>query len=286
MAVAAPLRRPRRALLLSTLAAAVAGCGIGYVVHVWPAPEPFIVPHDDVPVPALLVMNGRPDAVGPEGHQCLALLDEWVRHPNWEVTIRRGVTGCTGEWVQATLTVDASGDAVLLGDNLPPRPLHLTPPELQRLHTAAFLSCDPDPAPSSYASDWIDLQWGGDASEMGRRVSPSPVYHQLAGFLDDAVAAYSARRLAERRDFGATVVVPADVASVRLRKAVSVTVTGAGEVDVYAGRRRITTTGRLDASDLVAAIDWIELDNADPMHIPDGLARLLADLADEHGLLR
>lgn len=269
MAVLVP-RSSARAVVLSALAAAAGACGLGYLVQVWPAPEPF--PVHVAPPPQLVPMQAGFGQVGGDDPQCLAFLDEWVRHPNWQLTVTRGYSGCTGESIGDAITVDATGHAVWTGPRQPTRTMHLTPAQLAKLHAAAGLSCDRD-RELSYSSSWIDVAWGGTGAPS-RRVLASDAQDQIELFFADAIDAYVSRRMDERRDFRATVEIPAFAARVLLDRAVTVTVDATGRVDVRAGRRRVHAT-LANREEIVAVIDWVELGGALPFDMPQGLVGVI-----------
>lgn len=155
-----PPRSARPLLLAAAVAAAVAG-SLGYLAHVWPAPEPVPDLTPRPPAPTLVPITGH------DGGQCLAFLDEFMRHPNWRVTLRRAAD---------EVTVDDLGRARAMG-----RETHLTPVQLRQLHLAAEADCEPDGRGPA-----IDLTWGG-AGSAGRTVPPSEAARQLAHFMNLAI---------------------------------------------------------------------------------------------------
>jgi len=263
-------RRSVRPLVAATVATAALAGSVGYLVAVWPAPEPFVVPRDR-PAPApVFAMPTRYGGVGDYAPLCLEFLDEWVRHPGWQVTVERGNSGCLGDTLEDQVSLDASGDAVWTANGQAPRVLHLTPLELQRLHAAANLSCVRFPLlEERLGSDWTEVRWGTHASP-GVRAYESVASMHLDGFVDQILDRYVGRRLDERRDFRGTVTLPPHTALLAMKRSVTVTVDGAGGVAVRSGRRHLVLPG-LTGRDLVDAIDWIELGAADPLRIPQGL---------------
>ncbi|HUQ03906.1 MAG TPA: hypothetical protein VM261_15520 [Kofleriaceae bacterium] len=252
-----PRRRRLRSLLLPLATAGALAGGVGYVVHVWPAPEPFVVPRDRHPV-ALVPMTTDAAYLTGTGGTCLSLLDDYLRRPNWTLTLEAGTSGCTGDSTRDTITLDADGDASWSGGGLLPRPLHLTPTQIAALHAAAALSCErpaSEDGSYGYSSSFVVVHWGGrDAPE--RRVGESPAQAALDAFIDDAVMHYRDRRLAERASFRATFdVAPYQVMGVD--RPMKVTIDGRGKLTIRVARRTITAED-LDLATLVDAIDWVE----------------------------
>ena len=159
-------RRSARPLLISAVVAAAVAGSIGYLAHVWPAPEqlPDLAPRAVAPI--LVPISGPSDG------QCLAFLDQLVRHPNWQVTLTRN-----GD----RITVDALGHARYTPSDAWARHLHLSPLQLRQLHLAAEASCEPDGRGPT-----VDLTWGGPDS-AGRTVPPSEAARQLAHFMNVAL---------------------------------------------------------------------------------------------------
>ena len=166
MHTVAPVRRSRRSLVISVLCAAAAAGGLAYLIAIWPAPEPF---KDPFPQPSGLMPMTSGDAFGKlgEGH-CLDMLDEWVRHPNWQVNLTRS----HGD----SLTVHADGRTIYTPANGPVRARHITPAEIVELHAAASQSCER----KGNDGAWIEVDWGARA--MGVRVARSPAMAQLETF--------------------------------------------------------------------------------------------------------
>ncbi len=245
----------RLGLVPLLVAGALAG-GLGYLRHVWPEPRPFVVPRDRAPV-TLMSVSAEPlwtEAV--DGHRCLAFLDDYLRRPNWTVTLVSGSTHCVGETRQGALTLDADGDATWTADGLPARPMHVTPRQIAVLHAAAYASCwRPAETYGRYSSRFVDVHWGG-RDAPARRVPESLAQALLDAFIDDAVADYRDRRLAERGDLRATVRVEPHAAP-GVRRRMTLTFDAAGALALRAGRRTITAPP-LDDATRVDAIDWIE----------------------------
>jgi hypothetical protein len=159
------LRRSARPLLWSAAVAAAVAGSLGYLAHVWPAPEP--VP-DLSPRPAATLVP----ITGTAGGQCLAFLDEFLRHPNWQVTVTRA---------DHTITVDELGRGSHVRRGAAAVALHLTPVQIRQLHLAAEASCEPDGRGPP-----IDLTWGGPDS-AGRTLPPSEASRQLVHFMSLAL---------------------------------------------------------------------------------------------------
>jgi len=204
---------------------------------------------------------------------CLAVLEDYLRRPGWQLTLASGVSGCMGDDSRATLTLDASGDASWTGGGLPARPLHLTPVQIAQLHEAAALSCErPAADEGGFASWYVDVHWGS-AEAPARRVRESPAQAQLDAFIADAVTQYQYRRLAERADFHATVKLePYQVMGVS--RPMTISFDGRGTLTVRVGRRSVTAED-LDIATRVNAIDWIEMGGPTVLPIPYSLRMAL-----------
>ena len=267
--------------MLPLAGAAALAAGLGYLARAWPAPELFVVPadHEELEV---MAMTGDLQVAGIDTEHCLAMVDDWVRRPNWELTLSTGVSGCLGEDHRDRLTVDAAGDAVWSGGGLPARPLHLSPTQLAELHEVATLSCE-RPADDSvgYASSFVDVHWGSREAPA-RRVYESPAHAQLDAFIDDAVVHYRHRRLAERAAFRATVTVP-PYAVPGIDRPMKVSFDGRGALEVKL-RGRTVKAEPLDVEALVDAIDWVELGGPDALPVPHRLMRALDQATFHAGL--
>jgi hypothetical protein len=265
-----PRRRFLRSLLLPLATAGTLAGGLGYLAHVWPAPEPFVVPRDRNPV-ALVPMTTDAAYVTGTGGACLSLLEDYLRRPNWTLTISTGTSGCTGDYRRDTITLDADGDATWSRGGLLPQPMHLTPKQIGALHAAAMVSCDRIPAPDlspGYSSSYVDVHWGGgDAPE--RRVRESPAQAVLEEFVDDAVTHYFQRRLAERVSFRSAFKVPAYTVP-GIHRPIEAALDGRGKLLVHIAGRTITAE-QLEIDALVDGIDWIEHNDADAYSMPSGL---------------
>jgi hypothetical protein len=265
--------RPRRlrSLALPLLTAGALAAGLGYLVTIWPAPKPFVVPRDRAPGEITLVpLTTEAQYLGlASTSRCLAVLDDFARRPNWQLTIAHGVQGCVGDTVFGVLEVDAAGQAAWISGGLSARPLHLSAAQLAKLHAATALSCDSPPDHVvGYESDYVNIHWGSPRTPSFR-VRKSPAFDQVVAFLDDAVESYRARRLAERADFRATVAIePHTILSVR--QPMTVTFDGSGKLSIRL-RGRTISAEKLDDAALVDAIDWVEHDGAIAWHPPDGL---------------
>jgi hypothetical protein len=210
------------------------------------------------------------------------MVDDWVRRPNWELTLATGVSGCTGDDHRGSLTVDAAGDAVWIDGGLPARPLHLTPTQLAKLHEVAALSCErPADDVVGYASFFVDVHWGSREAPA-QRVRESPAQAQLDAFIDDAVMHYRHRRLAERAAFRATVTVPPHAVP-GIDRPTKVSFDGRGALEVKV-RGRTVRAEALDVEALVDAIDWVELGGPDALPIPHRLVRALDHATFHAGL--
>jgi hypothetical protein len=241
--------------------------GLGYLVAIWPAPEPFVVPHDRDPV-AVIPMTAV-DGIDDSDH-CMALLEDWVRRPHWVVTLDVGVSGCTGDYIHDSLTVDSAGDAAWSRYGLPSVPLHLTPPEIAELHAAAPASCRrPDDVPVGLSSSFVDVHWGG-AEAPARRVRESDARDLLSVFVSNAIQRYRYRRIAERADYRATFVVERYTVP-GVDRPMTITFDGRGALTIRL-RGRTIKAETLDIESRVDAIDWIEADGpATYVRMPPGL---------------
>lgn len=252
-----PHRRALARLGLAPLlvAGALAG-GLGYLRHIWPEPRAFVAPRDRAPVTLMSVSADPMWTASVAGHRCLAFLDDFLRRPSWTINLSSGATSCVGETRRGTLTVDAGGDAMWRADNLPARPMHLTPRQIAVLHAAAFASCwRPAETYGRYSSRFVDVHWGGrDAAAL--RVPESLAQALLDAFIDDAVAQYRHRRLAERADLRATVRLEPHAAP-GVHRRTTLTFDAAGALVLRVGRRTITAPP-LDDATRVDTIDWID----------------------------
>jgi hypothetical protein len=278
-----PPRRPLRSLLLPLATAGALAGGLGYLAHVWPSPEPFVVPRDRHPV-ALVPMTTDAAYVTGTGGACLSLLEDYLRRPNWTLTISTGTSGCTGDYMRDTITLDADGDATWSRGGLHPQPMHLTPRQIGALHAAAMLSCDRIPAPDlspGYSSSFVDVHWGS-RDAPARRVRESPAQTALEAFVDDATTHYFHRRLAERGSFRATAALPA-YATPGVSRPMTITVEGNGTLTIRVARRTVVAED-LDVEARVDAIDWIEHNGADAYTMPSGLRAAIDRATYDAGL--
>jgi hypothetical protein len=278
-----PRRRRIRALALSVLAAGAVAGGLGYLVAVWPAPEPFVVPRDRTPVAILPMTNGATYVTGiDDGEHCLALLDDWVRRPNWTLTLDTGVSACMGDDERESLTVDSAGDAAWSRNGLPAVPLHLTPTQLASLHAAAPLTCVvPEEERGGFASYYVDVKWGGDQS-LARRVHESPAQAQIQSFIDDAAMQYRYRRLAESADFHATVMLDA-YTIIAIDRRMSITFDARGALTIRLRKHTIKAQS-LDIETLVDAMDWVESGETSLRRPPPGLVAAIDHATFDAGL--
>lgn len=185
MAALPPLRARARRLLLATVGAAAAGTALGYLVAVWPAPEPIRDPFvHDTAVYSLTMSSESP--LLRDDPRCALFLDDWMRRPGWSLTLVQQHGDLTGD----VFTVDATGRVTWTHDHAPPRTLHVSPVMLKRLHDLAGVSCKVEPDPSwRGSSPEIRLAWGPTAQAPGPRLpETSPAHVAFAAFLDDVVA--------------------------------------------------------------------------------------------------
>jgi hypothetical protein len=279
-----PRRRRIRALALPLLTAGAIAGGLGYLVSIWPAPEPFVVPRDRTPVAIMPMTSGATYQTGiDDSAHCLALLDDWVRRPNWQLTLDAGVSGCMGDDERESLTVDAAGDASWSRNGLPAVPLHLTPKQLAQLHAAAPLSCVVAEEDRGYSSWYVDVKWGGDES-LARRVYESPAQEQIAAFIADAAMQYRYRRLAESADVTDTIVVP-PYTVMAINRPMKITIDGRGALTIRL-RGRTIKAANLDIEAHVDAIDWVEAGGPTAARMPPGLVAAIDHATFDAGLQR
>ena len=280
-----PRRRRLRPLLLSLVTAGAVAGGLGYLVAVWPAPEPFVVPRDRTPVAIGPMTNGATYATGIDDKEhCLALVDDWVRRPNWTLTLDTGVSGCMGDDERESLTVDSAGDGAWSRNGLPAVPLHLTPTQLASLHAAAPLTCvTPEEKRGDYSSWYVDVKWGGDQS-LARRVYESPAQEQIATFISDAAMQYRYRRLAESTDVTDTIVVPPYTVT-SINRPMTITIDGRGALTIRL-RGRTIKAENLDVESHVDALDWVEAGGPTDVRMPPGLVAAIDRATFDAGLQR
>lgn len=204
MAALPPLRARARSLLLATLATAAVGAGLGYLVHIWPAPEPLPSPRV-APDVALYPITHVPFG---QDRRCMLFLDPLLRLSNWQITIMRGAEdGCGNSTAiddsYEAVTIDSTGRATLSARGGERRTLFLPPTLLARLHGVAGMACG---GPREWTEDddfYIDMRfirvwWGavelGDARRLDTETEVpgvttfrgSAAYAELAAFLDAA----------------------------------------------------------------------------------------------------
>jgi hypothetical protein len=288
---------PRRALrnvrpvvfvVLAGLTAAIAGAALAYLRRDAPPPRAGVreLVQYDLPPPDAAARHAAAERA-----DCLRFLDGAFRTQR-SVTVTRGASGCTGSWTRDTLTVGFDGATIWRGPDHPDRAIHVDAELMRTLRTAAALSCDTDMIPFGYGSSWVRA-WPGTPDSLKvirqapiedppRTILPSPAHYQLDRFIDEAIAAYSARRVAAHADFHATVSLRAYEARVPLRRAFTVTVDGNGSVAIGYGRRRAREQ-LADPVDIAAVIDWVVLDGGIPLYMPDGLRSAVVAAADRAG---
>jgi hypothetical protein len=203
MAALPPPRARARHLLLATLAAAAVGGGLGYLVHVWPAPEPLPTLRAEPDV-ALYPITRVPIGEDP---RCMLFLEPLLRHPSWQITIMRGAEdGCGNSTLiddsYERVTVDSTGRATLSARGGETRTLFLPPTLLARLHGVAGAACH---GPREWVEDdithvdtrfvavwWGEVEWRRARLDTVTAVpgvatfAGSPAYAELAAFLDAA----------------------------------------------------------------------------------------------------
>jgi len=270
-------RRSLRAFVLATAGVILAG-SLGYVVHIWPAPAPFVVPPDRPPPATLLPITGDVHDAAPV---CFAFLDEWMGHPGWQVTIERGYSEGPDEThmmrtIQDRVTIDADGDGTWTTE-LGTRIVHVPPFELARLRAAAFLSCVKLPLPElDWGAEWVVVRWGTPKSP-GVAAVTSLATAQVDVFLDAMIERYVRDRLDERRGVRRSVTIPPPQAMRGLIHdtlvAISVDADGEGRALVRSAHRTLALAD-LAGEDLVDAIEWIEL-GGDPNTAPSWVQRAI-----------
>lgn len=277
-----PRRRRLRSLVLPFAAAGALAGSLAYVASIWPAPEPFVVPRDRTPVALVPMTSDAAWTMATDDPRCLLLLEDYLRRPNWQITLTSGSSGCMGDSTSASITLDADGDASWTGGGLPARPLHLTPTQIAALHAVSTTSCDrPQGEDHDYSSGFVDVHWGG-RDAPARRVRESPAQAQLDAFVDEAVARYRDRRLDERRDFHATVVVE-PYAVIPIRHRMTLTFDAHGKLTIRA-RGRTVVVPDLDVEAQVDAIDWIELGGPASLPVPRSLVYVIDRATFDAGL--
>lgn len=191
MAVLPPLHARARRLLVAALAAAVCGSGLGYLVAIWPAPEPFRAPFVDDRALYAVDVYAAPLKKDP---RCVLFLDEWMRHPNWQLTITVGAEdGCMqSDSIHDSdefLTLDSAGQATWWSRGGARKTMHLPPTMLERLHKAATASCEFPESVEGEPFDYrfVTLRWGGTVEAPGPKIrARSAAFTVLTSFVDAA----------------------------------------------------------------------------------------------------
>jgi hypothetical protein len=190
-----PARARARAFVIAALATAVTAGAIGYLVHIWPEPEPFVVPRDRPEATGLLPM--APIAgTKVANDQCLIFLDEWMRHPNWKVVILRAERSWCGNSSDGDqfFHIEADGKVTLEMPNAypprEPRTWRISPVLLHQLHQAALESCAAPEKPEDFRL-FVAFGWGtapsGNAST--KAFLDSNAGRAVDEFLDAAIEA-------------------------------------------------------------------------------------------------
>jgi len=256
-------RRSLRPLVVATVAAAALAGGLSYLVRIWPAPEPFVVPRDRAAPATLFQIDHANGGVHGDSDLDFAFLGELVRHPGWQVTVERGYSGCVGDTFHDRLTVDADGDAVWTSSQQVPHAMHLSWRDLARLQVIAYLPGGPLPLRASdMGSPWGEIRWGTQDSP-GVRSYESLATAQLDAFVDEVLDRY----VGMLRDVRVTATISPRVALWRTGRSVSVTVEGSGRIELRSGLRHVAVTD-LTNRQIVDAIDWVQGNGADPRRIP------------------
>lgn len=134
--------RSARPLVRAVLAAAAVATGVGYLVAVWPEPEPFRAPFPELAAPVADTSFTRPDLpgyvfIGPAApavsNPCLGVIAAWDYTRDRTLTIRRG---------RETLEIEPSFAVRWTQPDEEPRTVRLEPAGLQRLLAASGASCD------------------------------------------------------------------------------------------------------------------------------------------------
>lgn len=185
MAALPPLRARARALLLATLATAAVGAGLGYLVHVWPAPEPLRVPFREPVVDAVYTPDAYDGHLGyfyipPRDRRCLRTLDAWMRTTDWQLVIR--LDARVDDRFATVLTITSTGHATFSHDG-EARAVFLGPLMLERLHRMSDAGCIG--APSGYVRMLVRLGTAADAPTLQIH-DGSAAYERLMRFIADA----------------------------------------------------------------------------------------------------
>jgi hypothetical protein len=274
--------RPRhgRAVVGAAVAAALV-VAAAFVVRAWPAPRPLI----------MTIEAERPTYVPLSGYQwrdrgdeqCLAFLAEWVEHPGWTLRLDRGVSGCTGEYRRDGVSIDGAGRVSWIDEDGRARATVLPEREFAELLAAAHDSCvepvgEDRVVADAMVSAWIDVSWaGGEDGDL--RLHASPAFARLDAVIERVGEDYRDHRLAARGRFNVETTLAADAWPLVHARPLRISLDDEGQVSVRSGGRRVRLT--LEPADLVAALDWIELDGADGFKMPRSLySRLCGAVRD------
>ncbi len=261
-----------RALVLAASVALLAAA-IGLTVEAWPAPVPLRVAVTVEPLEQAELTTYVPFRGG--GWQdrgedrCLAFLSEWAERPGWTLRLDHTLDHGPEDFFVEGVTLTPDGRATWItqhgfGRRGRTHAVMLHERDLAELMEAADDSCVPEP-PQDDTMPSVHVAWlGQDWPDL--RISRSPGFVRLFQWVEQVGDRYRASRLHRRGPFSITTRVASSASPWYPRRAVALTIDDAGQLLVRSGQRRGRSV--LDRASLVAALDWIELDEAAPASMP------------------
>jgi hypothetical protein len=184
----------RRMVIAAVLAAAAL-----VTWRAWPAASDAAQARPPTVAPAykLVPLSGEPLYQAAEEGRCVPFLQPLIAHPNWELRIAAGTSGCLGEFLDDSFAVRADGSVTWSRPGAPVRELALGAEQLDAVRTLDTLSCTEEEEERGYYVGWYRVGVGDDLLLTGTPSIPrsSAMAKRLEAMFGELVAAYERRLL-------------------------------------------------------------------------------------------
>ncbi len=142
-------------------------------------------------------LTGEPLYQAAEDGHCVPFLRPLLAHPNWELRISAGTSGCLGDFLHDSFAVHADGTATWSRPGAPVRELALAPDDLDAIRTLDTLSCAATEDERGYYVGWYRIGLGADALLQGTPSIPrsSAMAKRLDEIFENMVSMYQRRIL-------------------------------------------------------------------------------------------